>query len=303
MSNRIHQYNWLYSWRVEIDSVLITGGSGFLARGLVRALLARGCERICLYSRGEYAQFLMRQEFEDDKRLRWFIGDCRDLPRLTEAMQSVDVVVHAAALKRIEVGYYNPEEVIKTNVDGTRNVVAAARAAGVAKVVGISSDKAAEPASIYGVTKAAGECILLSANHTRGAAGPTFSIVRYGNVWCSTGSIVPLWRGLIAKGATTLPVTDPECTRFFMRRYEAVDLVVQSILTMKGGECFIPRLPAYRVGDLAEAFGLPMRVTGLGDFEKLHEMMAPGNTSDKARRMSVAELRELLKDGVNAEVS
>jgi UDP-N-acetylglucosamine 4,6-dehydratase len=227
--------------------------------------------------------------------LRWFIGDCRDQQRLTEAMHGVELVIHGAALKRIEVGHYNPEEVIKTNVDGTRNVVAAARAAGVRKVVGISSDKAAEAASIYGITKAAMECILLSANHTRGASGPIYSVVRYGNVWNSTGSIVPLWRSLIARGEKSLPVTDPDCTRFFMHRHEAVDLVIQTARTMKGGELAIPELPAYRVGDLAEAFGMPMRIIGLGEFEKVHEMMAPGNTSDKARRMSVAELRDHLK--------
>jgi UDP-N-acetylglucosamine 4,6-dehydratase len=276
-------------------SILVTGGSGFFGRGFVRKALDLGAERVCIYSRGEYAQHLMRQEFKDDSRLRWFIGDVRDQQRLAEAMHGVDLVVHAAALKRIEVGHYNPEEVIKTNVDGTRNVVAAARTAGVEKVVGISSDKAAEPASIYGITKAAMECILLSANHTRGGNGPIFSVVRYGNVWNSTGSIVPVWRSLIARGDEALPVTDPDCTRFFMLREEAVDLVMQTAMTMKGGELAIPQLPAYRVGDLAEAFGLPVKVVGLGEFEKKHEQMAPGNTSDKARRMSVEELQEHLE--------
>jgi UDP-N-acetylglucosamine 4,6-dehydratase len=277
-------------------SILVTGGSGFFARGFVRKALELGAERVCVYSRGEYAQHLMREEFGGDKRLRFFIGCVRDAQRLTEAMHGVQLVIHAAALKRIEVGHYNPEEVIKTNVDGTRNVVTAARAAGVAKVVGISSDKAAEAASIYGITKAAGECILLAANQTRGANGPIYSTCRYGNVWNSTGSIVPSWRSMVDRGATSLPVTDPECTRFFMRRSEAVDLVVNTARTMRGGELAIPELPAYRVGDLAEAFGLPMRITGLGKFEKLHEAMAPGNTSDKARRMSVDELRKELAD-------
>jgi UDP-N-acetylglucosamine 4,6-dehydratase len=277
-------------------SILVTGGSGFFGRGFVRSALALGAERVCIYSRGEYAQHLMREEFGGDERLRFFIGDVRDADRLTEAMRGVELVVHAAALKRIEVGHYNPEEVIKTNVDGTRNVVAAARAAGVAKVVGISSDKAAEPASIYGISKAAGECILLAANTTRGASGPIFSVVRYGNVWNSTGSIVPVWRSLIARGAVELPVTDPDCTRFFMLREEAVNLVMDIARTMEGGELAIPNLPAYRVGDLAAAFGLPTRITGLGEFEKKHEMMSPGNTSDVARRMSVQELRDRLKE-------
>lgn len=277
-------------------SILVTGGTGFFGRGFVRKALDLGAERICIYSRGEYQQHLMREEFADDRRLRWLIGDVRDQPRLAEAMRGVELVVHGAALKRIEVGHYNPEEMFKTNVDGTRNVVTAARAAGVTKVVGISSDKAFEPASAYGISKAAAECFLLAANHTRGARGPIFSIVRYGNVWNSTGSIVPLWRALIAKGATALPVTDPECTRFFMRREEAVDLVVHTAQTMRGGEVAIPDLPAYRVGDLAEAFGMPMHLKGLSAFEKLHESMGPRNSSDVARRMGLGELREELRN-------
>lgn len=278
-------------------SVLITGGSGFLGRGLVRRLLDLGAERVCVYSRGEYAQHLMRQEFAGEPRIRWFIGDVRDVDRLTEAMHSIDLVIHAAALKRVEVGHYNPEEVVKTNVDGARNVVKAARLAGVQKVVGISTDKAFEPLNNnpYGLSKAAAECILLGANATRGWNGPVFSVVRYGNVWCSTGSIVPVWRSLVARGSTSVPVTDPDCTRFFMLREEAVELVLDTARTMRGGECNIPDLPAYRVGDLAEAFGLPMNVLGLGEFEKLHESMGPGNTSDRARRMTVDDLRAALE--------
>lgn len=273
--------------------VLVTGGSGFFSRGFVREALNRGAERICIYSRGEYQQALMRQEFDDD-RLRWFIGDIRDRERLEEALESIDLIVHAAALKRIETGYYNPSEMYKTNIDGTRNVISAARAANVEKVVFLSSDKAFEPCSAYGISKAAAECAILSANHTRGANGPRFAAVRYGNVWNSTGSIVPTWRTLIERGAKTVPVTDPNCTRFFMRREEAVRLVWDTAETMQGGELAIPSLPAFDVGSLAEAMEVGISVTGLPDHEKRHESMSAGVSSDKARRMSVAELREEL---------
>jgi len=277
-----------------MKSILVTGGAGFFGRGFVREALDRGAERVCIFSRGEYQQALMRREFDDDSRLRWFIGDVRSQDRLEEAMDGIDVVVHAAALKRIEVGFYNPDEMFATNIDGTRNVIRAAKRAGVRKVIGLSSDKAFEPCSAYGISKAGAECLILAANNTRGASGPIFAAVRYGNVWNSTGSIVPTWRARIAGGGVDLPVTDPECTRFFMRRAEAVELVMETADTMRGGELAIPALPAFRVGDLAAAFGLPMALTGLSEFEKKHESMGPGNSSDRARRMSVAELREAL---------
>lgn len=277
-----------------MNSILVTGGAGFFGRGFVREALERGAERVCVFSRGEYAQHLMRNEFGDDQRIRWFIGDVRSVERLEEAMQGVDLVVHAAALKRIEVGFYNPDEMFETNLQGTRNVIRAAKRAGVSKVVGLSSDKAFEPASAYGISKAAAECVLLAANNTRGSDGPIFACVRYGNVWNSTGSIVPTWRARIASGGIDLPVTDPDCTRFFMRRDEAVELVLRTAETMQGGELAIPRLPAFRIGDLACALGLPMSITGLSAFEKKHESMGPGNSSDRARRMSVDELKEHL---------
>lgn len=275
-------------------SVLITGGTGFFGQAFVRAALEAGAGRIAVYSRSEHAQALMREEFKDDERLRWFIGDVREADRLEEAMAGIDLVVHAAALKRIEVGYYNPDEMQKTNVDGTRNVIKAARRADVLKVVFLSSDKAFEPCSPYGISKASAENLILSANRTRGSSGPRFSAVRYGNVWNSTGSIVPTWKRLIDKGEQVVPVTDPECTRFFMTRQQAVDLVKNTAEAMKGGELNIPDLPAYRVGDLAEALGVGVMVKGLPDFEKRHESMGPGNSSDKARRMSVDELRKEL---------
>lgn len=280
-----------------MQSVLITGGSGFFARGFVRAALNQGVERICIYSRGEFAQHQMRMEFASDlSRLRFFIGDVRDRDRLEEAMNGVDTVVHAAALKRIEVGHYNPEEVYKTNIMGTMNVISAARRSGVQRVVFLSSDKAANPVSAYGISKAAAEAAILSANHTRGADGPIFAAVRYGNVWKSTGSVVPVWQEMIKAGVRVVPVTNPECTRFFMRREEAVSLVMRAINEMSGSDkdLFIPELPAYRLGDLAEAMEVGIIVTGLGEFEKLAETMDGKTDSSMARRMSVEELREAL---------
>jgi FlaA1/EpsC-like NDP-sugar epimerase len=276
-------------------SVLVTGGTGFFGQAFVREALERGARRVCVLSRDEHKHAAMQEAFADDPRLRWFVGDVRFQDRLEEAMEDVDLVVHAAALKRIQTGFYNPEEMKRTNVEGAWNVIKAAKRMRVSRVVALSSDKAFEPVSEYGRSKASAEGAFLSANNTRGANGPIYACVRYGNVWNSTGSIVPKWRALIAAGATEVPVTDPDCTRFFMRISEAVDLVMHTAETMKGGELNIPDLPAFRVGDLAEAMGVGMRVMGLPAFEKKHEAMGPGNSSDLARRMSVDELRKELE--------
>lgn len=268
--------------------VLITGGSGFLGRALVEKLLDAGCPRICIFSRNEFNQARMRSDFENDERLRWFIGDVRDQPRIERAMRSVEAVIHAAALKRIEVGVYNPEEMVKTNVIGSMNVIEAARRAGIDKALLVSSDKAFEPVSPYGQTKAIAESIFLEANE--GYAGPKFAVVRYGNVAGSTGSVIPLWRRYIARGEE-VKVTDPECTRFWMSREEAADLVLDTLGTMRGGEVEIPQLPAFRLGDLAVAMGSKhYEVTGLGCHEKRHESMAAGNCSAHAPRLTIDEI-------------
>lgn len=278
-------------------SILVTGGSGSFGTAFVRRLLRDSlAERILVYSRGEHRQAELREELEDDGRLRFLVGDVRDLARLRRAMTGVDVVVHAAALKRIEVGAYNPIEMVRTNVEGTINVIEAAQDTAVKKVVGLSSDKAVEPCSPYGASKALAEALLLAANNTVAADGVKFAACRYGNVWASSGSIVPTWRRMIESGARVVPVTDPDCTRFFLSLDGAVDLVLDTIATMQGGELVVPDLPAYRVGDLAEAMGVGMTVKGLPKFEKRHELMLPGEPSDKARRMSVAELREKLAE-------
>lgn len=253
-------------------------------------------DRIAVYSRGEFRQAMMARELNDldaGNKLRMMIGDVRDKDRLRRAMRDVDTVIHAAALKRIETANYNPDELVRTNVVGTQNVIDAAMDAGVSTAVFLSTDKAYQPVSPYGHSKALAECMFLAANNMRGNRGPRFAATRYGNVWKSTGSVVPMWESILSGGSGTVPVTDPECTRFFMRMDEAVDLVLRAITDLPS-DVLIPTLPAYRLGDLAEAMGAKMDVRGLPSYEKRHESMGPGNSSNKARRMSVAELREAL---------
>ena len=280
---------------MNLGSILITGGTGTFGRHFVRRLLDEGLsERICVFSRGEHAQADMRASLKDDERVRWFIGDVRDVSRLRRAMNGVSVVVHAAALKRIEVGFQNPIEMVRTNIDGAINVIEASQDAGVKKVVALSTDKAFESASAYGHSKAMMESLMLAANSTVGAFGPRFAVTRYGNIWNASGSVVPKWRQLTASGARAVPVTDPDATRFYMTSDEACTLVIETIIHMQGGELAIPDLPAYRVGDLVEAMGVLPSVTGLPSWEKRHETMAPSKCSANAPRLSVDELRKLL---------
>ena len=286
---------------MQARCVLVTGGTGAFGNAFVRRLLKMqaGLERVVVYSRGEFRQFQMAQELAaEDKheRLRFFIGDVRDRDRLRRAFSGIDVVIHAAALKRIEVGHYNPVEMVKTNIDGAVNIIEAAQDAGVKKVVFLSSDKAFEPVSPYGLSKAMAESLFLAANNTTGQFGPKFAVCRYGNVWNSTGSVVPTWKVQIQANYGTVSVTDPDCTRFFMHMDEAVDLVLDTERLMKGGEVSIPVLPAYRLGDLATAMGAKMDIKGLPAYEKKHESMGAGNSSDLARRMTVKELKKALEN-------
>ena len=278
------------------NGALVTGGTGFLGHGLVPALLERGYERVCILSRGEHAQAAMRESFNDDERLRWFVGDVRDVERLRWAFRDVDLVIHAAALKRIEVGRYNPGEMVQTNVLGTQNVIRAAMDCGVSRVVGVSSDKAWQPVSPYGQSKAMAESLMLAANEQGGQYGPVFTVCRYGNVAGSTGSVIPRWRALKAAGVPC-PVTDPECTRFWMSRNEAVRFVLRAATEHIEGcpGVLVPTLPAFRLGDLAQALDVETNVIGLGAWEKQHEGMMDGVTSDLARRMSVDEIRQRLE--------
>jgi UDP-N-acetylglucosamine 4,6-dehydratase len=275
-----------------MKSILVTGGTGSFGRAFVKRLLAdNSIERIAVLSRGEHAQADMAAELGHNDRVRYFIGDVRDRSRLHRAFAGFSVVIHAAALKRIEVGAYNPLEMVKTNILGAQNVIEAALDEGVQRVVALSSDKAWQPISPYGQSKALAETMFRAAYQGR----TSFAVTRYGNVWGSQGSVVPKWREIL-KTSDTVPVTDPDATRFFMRMSEAVDLVLDTVRTMKGGELNIPTLPAFRMGDLAEAMGAKTKVIGLPSWEKKHEGMCDGNTSDKARRMTVQELREVLNE-------
>lgn len=279
-----------------MKSVLISGGSGFFGQHFARHCLDHGYDRICIYSRNEYNQFRMRQDFNDDERLRWFIGDVRDRDRLRRAMEGVDHVVHAAALKRIEVGFYNPVEMVKTNVVGTMNAIEAAMDACVDRFVLLSSDKAWRPISAYGHSKAMAESIVLAANNMVGQGGTRFDVTRYGNVMGSTGSVLPVWRKMIADGNRVVPVTSPECTRFWMSPAQACALVSEALNAVSANHLHIPMLPAFRLGDLAEALDVHMDIKGLAPHEKLHEGMDEGNTSDMARRMTVEEIQTALKE-------
>jgi len=286
--------------------VLITGGAGFFGRTFAKMILDRGLStEVCIYSRDEYKHFLQRNTIPEHQlaSIRWFVGDVRDPQRLLQAMNGVDTVIHAAALKRIEVGQYNPAEMVKTNIVGTMNVLDAATAAGVRRVVFLSTDKAYQPISPYGQSKAIAETLVLNANHTRGRDGPLFAAVRYGNVAGSTGSIIPIWRQLLSPANMLqrnhnghVPVTDPGCTRFWMTVTEAAEMVVNTVKTMKGGELNIPNLPAYRLDRLAKAMGaLGLDIIGLPDHEKKHESMRDGCSSGSARLMTVKELQEAIK--------
>ncbi len=278
--------------RALMKSILITGGTGAFGQAFTERLLRDGlATRICIYSRSEYNQFCMKQRFKSDDRLRFFIGDVRDRDRLRRALDGVDVVVHAAALKRIEVGHYNPIEMVKTNILGAINVVEAAIEAKVKKVVALSTDKAFQPVSPYGYSKAMAESIFTAAREHHG--NTDFALCRYGNVWRSTGSIVPVWESMLEDGETHVPITDGECTRFFMLMSEAVQLVLDTIADMPR-EIAIPQLPAYRLGDLAQAMGAKTISIGLPKWEKLHESMDEYNSSKFARRMTIEELKAAL---------
>jgi len=278
--------------RGEMKSVLITGGAGYFGRQFTRRLLRDNLsERIVIYSRGEARQAEMRRHLEDDPRLRWIIGDVRDEARLRRAMYGVEIVLHAAALKRTDVCAYNVLECIETNVVGTANVVKASIDSGAKIAVLLNSDKSVRPSTNYGLSKALAGRIFQDGNNYSGESGTRFCSCLYGNISGSTGSVIPTWREIL-KVSDTVPVSHPDCTRFFMLASEAVDLVLFAIKTNEAGRVFIPQLPAYRVGDLAEAMGAKMRVVGLAADEKMHEEMRSGETSDKARRMTVEELRK-----------
>ncbi len=262
-------------------SILITGGTGSFGRQFAKTLLARfKPRRVVVYSRDELKQFDMRQDFPGDS-MRFFIGDVRDRERLVQAMRGVDFVIHAAALKQVPAAEYNPMECIKTNIHGAENVIAAALACEVDKVIALSTDKAASPINLYGATKLVSDKLFVAANNLAGGHRSRFSVVRYGNVVGSRGSVVPFFRRQIAAGCDHLPITDARMTRFWITLQQGVDFVVRNFERMHGGEIFVPKIPSVRVVDLASALapGMPQRVVGIRPGEKLHEVMCPGDDS------------------------
>jgi UDP-N-acetylglucosamine 4,6-dehydratase len=263
------------------SSILVTGGTGSFGKAFIRyALDHLDPSRVVILSRDELKQWEVRNLLGDDPRLRWFIGDIRDRRRLTRAMHGVDYVVHAAALKQVDTAEYNPNEYIRTNVEGSQNVVEAAIDAGVKKVVALSTDKASSPINLYGATKLCADRLFMSANHYAAGYETRFSVVRYGNVMGSRGSVIPLFKRLAAAGEP-LPITDDRMTRFWITLPQAVKFVVDSFDLMDGGELYVPRIPSMKILDLAEAVapGHPTREIGIRPGEKLHEeMIAPDDS-------------------------
>jgi UDP-N-acetylglucosamine 4,6-dehydratase len=265
-------------------SVLVTGGTGSFGVAWARHVLATfKPKRLIVFSRDEVKQYEMAKVFPDARQscMRYFIGDVRDLDRLEMAMRGVDIVIHAAALKQVPTAEYNPFECIRTNVHGAENVVSAAIRNGVRKVVALSTDKAANPINLYGASKLASDKIFIAANHLS-AGSPLFSVVRYGNVLGSRGSVVPFFHALLAKGADHLPITDMRMTRFWITLRQGVRFVLSSLPIMQGGEIFVPKIPSMKVTDLARLIAphLPLKEVGIRPGEKLHELLI---TEDDAR--------------------
>lgn len=261
-------------------SILVTGGTGSFGKTFVRQVLRRWSpKRLVIFSRDEQKQYRMAQELSPDEypSLRYFIGDVRDRDRLRLAMGGVDFVIHAAAMKHVPIAEYNPFECIRTNVDGAENVVRAAIDAKVERVVALSTDKAANPINLYGATKLASDKCFVAANHLAGESGTRFSVVRYGNVVGSAGSVVERWQEMVANGAKVLPVTDRRMTRFWITLRQGVDFVLDRLRAMEGGELFVPKIPSMRIVDLARAIGpeCDIQEVGIRPGEKMHEVLLP----------------------------
>ncbi|MFO6421856.1 UDP-N-acetylglucosamine 4,6-dehydratase (inverting) [Motilimonas sp. KMU-193] len=262
-------------------NILITGGTGSFGKQFIEILLSKyQPKKVIVYSRDELKQFEMQQDF-NQPCMRYFIGDVRDAERLKRAMKGVDYVIHAAALKQVPAAEYNPMECIKTNINGAENVINAALDNEVCKVIALSTDKAANPVNLYGATKLASDKLFVAANNMAGGHKTIFSVVRYGNVVCSRGSVVPFFQKLIDDGAAELPITHEEMTRFWITLPQGVDLVLKSFERMLGGEIFVPKIPSVKITDLAKAMAphLPQKIIGIRPGEKLHEVMCPADDS------------------------
>lgn len=263
-------------------SLLITGGTGSFGRAFVQRILNTEISRVAIFSRDELKQHDMRNSLPKDERLRFFIGDIRDEDRLVTALHGVDLLVHAAALKQVDTGEYNPMEFVKTNVLGSQNVIDAAIKGGVSKVVALSTDKASSPINLYGSTKLTADKLFTAANNYSKKYGTAFSVVRYGNVMGSRGSVVPLFKRLAERGED-IPITDKRMTRFWITINQAVDFVTDTFDLMTGGELYVPKIPSMKIIDLAKVIAPRSSITEIGirPGEKLHEEMI---SSDDSRR-------------------
>ena len=262
-------------------SIMITGGTGSFGKRYVKTIIERyKPRRLIVFSRDELKQYEMQQEF-NGPQMRYFLGDVRDAARLSMAMKGVDYVIHAAALKQVPAAEYNPMECIKTNIHGAENVIQAALANNVLKVIALSTDKAASPLNLYGATKLASDKLFIAANNMAGGHPTRFSVVRYGNVVGSRGSVVPFFQKMIDEGSDHLPITDERMTRFWITLQQGVDFVLKNFDRMYGGEIFVPKIPTMCITDLAKAMApdLPIKIIGIRPGEKLHEVMCPADDS------------------------
>lgn len=264
-------------------SILITGGTGSLGKELTKTILAKWpqVKRLVIYSRDEQKQFQMAQEYPKSEypNIRFFIGDVRDLDRMKRAFTGIDYVIHAAAMKHVDIAEYNPDECVKTNIGGAENVIKASLSSGVSKVVALSTDKACAPINLYGATKLTSDKLFIAANNIRGLQDIRFSVVRYGNVMGSNGSVIPFF--LKRKPTGVLPITDPNMTRFNISLADGVNMVLHALEHAWGGELFVPKIPSYRITDLAQAIGPDCEhpVIGIRPGEKIHEEMITSSDS------------------------
>jgi UDP-N-acetylglucosamine 4,6-dehydratase len=269
---------------MEGQSILVTGGTGSFGKAFVRHVLnTTGVSRLVVFSRDELKQFEMAEQYRNEPRIRFFIGDVRDHDRLARAFDGIDIVVHAAALKQVPAVEYNPIEAVRTNINGAENIINAALDRDVKRVIALSTDKASSPINLYGATKLVSDKLFVNGNAYVGGRVSRFSVVRYGNVMGSRGSVIPFFKRLVADGARKIPITDERMTRFSITLSQSVKFVVDSLARMKGGEIFVPKIPSVRVTDLAKAIapGAALECIGIRPGEKLHEEMISG---DDARR-------------------
>jgi UDP-N-acetylglucosamine 4,6-dehydratase len=258
----------------ENKTILVTGGTGSFGKAFSEtALKGHRPKKLIIYSRDEFKQMEMHQQFSKYKNIRFFIGDVRDVQRLKRALEGVDFIVHTAALKQVPAMEYNPSEAIKTNIMGAMNVIEAALDKGVKKVIALSTDKACNPINLYGATKLCSDKLFVAANAYSGATGTKFSVVRYGNVVGSRGSVIPFFKEKMDSGV--LPITHPDMTRFWITLEQAVHFVINSFERMRGGEIFVPKIPSIKIVDLAKAIApqCKIKIVGIRPGEKLHESM------------------------------